>query len=228
MSFYSGTNAAAPPAAASPFGAQPTARPPMPAPPGMPMQGSPYGAYQVPPQQLWAQLGYMIEPTMIEVNRDLIKDSNDSARFAVGGGMLAMAQIISHLIDFRLTHFFGNYRIELHQVPGGEGAMFLKPAAEQPTEEGRRLHTLTDNDLTARIEEIKNAINANLLADADARIDLHARAAASAAQQGVMGSLLEEAAGTGKGGVLGAVGSMVGSGLRTAAGLPPAPKPPGV
>jgi len=104
--------------------------------------------------------------------------------------------------------------------------MFLKPAAEQPTDEGRRLQTLTENDLTAQIENIKGAINDNLLADADAKIDLHSEAARLAAQQGLLGGLLEDSAG-GKPGLVSGAAGIVGGVLRSAAGLPPAPKPPG-
>ena len=225
--FYNGNNAATTVAATTPFGAQPTtSRPPMPAPPGYP-QGSPYGGmYQVSPQQLWAQLGFMGEPTLVEIIRDINKAGNDSARFAVGGGFLALSQIIQQVMDYRLTQFFTNFRIELHQMPDGSGAMFLKPAAEQPTDEGRRLQTLTENDLTAQIENIKGAINSNLLAEADAKIDLHSEAARLAAQQGLLGGLLEDSAG-GKPGLVSGAAGIVGGVLRSAAGLPPAPKPPG-
>ena len=94
--FYNGNNAATTVAATTPFGAQPTtSRPPMPAPPGYP-QGSPYGGmYQVSPQQLWAQLGFMGEPTLVEIIRDLNKAGNDSARFAVGGSSLPFPKSFS-------------------------------------------------------------------------------------------------------------------------------------
>lgn len=226
--FYHGNNAAATTAAATPFAAQPTnSRQPMPAPPVYGQQGSPYGqVYQVSPQQLWAQLGFRGEPTLVEIFKDLNQASNDSARFAVGGGFLALAQIVQQVMDYRLTQFFTNFRIELHQVDDGTGAMFLKPAAEQPTDEGRRLQTLTENDLTAQIENIKGAISNNLLAEADAKIDLHAEASRLAAQQGLLGGLLEESTAK-QGGIVSATAGVVGGVLRSAAGLPPAPKPPG-
>ena len=225
--FYTGNNAAATAAATTPFAPQPTSRQPMPAPPGYGQQASPYGqVYQVSPQQLWAQLGFRGEPTLVEIFKDLNQASNDSARFAVGGGFLALAQIVQQVMDYRLTQFFTNFRIELHQVDDGSGAMFLKPAAEQPTEEGRRLQVLTDNDLTAQIENIKGAISNNLLAEADAKIDLHAEASRLAAQQGIIGGLLEETTGK-QGGIVSATAGVVGGVLRSAAGLPPAPRPPG-
>ncbi len=234
--FYEANQVGKSAAVGAPMFTQTPQRPPVPtAPPaGYAPGASPYGAYQVTPGQLWSSIrtddvpmGYQAEPTMVEVVRDLVKASNDSARFAVGGGFVALSQIVQETIDFRLTQFFTNFRIEIHQVEGGSGAMFLKPAAEQPTEEGKRLQTLTNSDLSAKIEEIKSAINDNLLAGADSTISLHAQAAALATQQGIVGGLLQEAATNGRGGIVSGAASVVGGVLRSAAGLPPAPKPPG-
>lgn len=200
--------------------------PPMGMPPGF--GANPYAAYQPTPQALWMQLGYQTEPSLVDLLKDfVVKGSADSARFAVDGGFFAQMAIMEILLDYRLKEFFTNFRLEIHQDLNQEGAMFIKPAPEQPTDEGKRLATLTQNDLTAKVEELKGAIKDNLLAEQDQRIDLHVEAARLAAQQGLMGSLLEEAAGGQKGGIVSATASVVGGALRSAAGLPPAPRPPG-
>ena len=209
--------------------------PPVPTGAPMGMQGmqpmgqqNPYGMYQPTPQALWAQLGYQTEPSLVELIRDLVvQNSLDSARFAVEGGFFADIAIMEQLIDYRLKEFFTNFRLEIHQDATQEGAMFIKPAPEQPTDEGKRLATLTQSDLTAKVEEIKAAIRDNLLQTADQKIELHIQASALATQQGFMGSLLAEDANGQRGGILSATAGVAGGILRSAAGLPPAPKPPG-
>ena len=231
MSFYNPN----PPAqntnlnAGNPFGKAPPAPSAPPMNMGQQAYANPYGMYQPTPQALWAQLGYQTEPSLVELIRDLVvQNSLDSARFSVDGGFFANMAIMESLIDYRLKEFFTNFRLEIHQDVTQEGAMFIKPAPEQPTEEGKRLATLTQSDLTAKVEEIKSAIKDNLLATADQKIELHVQAAALATQQGFVGSLLEDAAGNKQGGIVSATAGVVGGVLRSAAGLPPAPKPPGV
>ncbi len=230
MSFYNPTPTAQTPNSntGNPFAKAPPvpSAPPMGMPPGY--GANPYAAYQPTPQALWMQLGYQTEPSLVELMKDfVVKGSLDSARFAVDGGFFAQMAIMEILLDYRLKEFFTNFRLEIHQDLAQEGAMFIKPAPEQPTDEGKRLATLTQNDLTAKVEEIKTAIKDNLLAEQDARIDLHVQAAALASQQGFVGSLLEDAAGNKQGGIVSATAGVVGGVLRSAAGLPPAPRPPG-
>jgi hypothetical protein len=214
-------------AATGPFAANGRAAAPAPSPPPQtPYPGGrdPYGYQQVSPMDIWRQLGYMGEPTLVDLLSDFSDRHHDTAQYMVDGGLFVQVSIMQELIDWRLTQFFNNYRLEIHQ---DDACMFIKPAPEQPTDEGKRLQTLTQAELQSKIDEIKAAVKANLL-DTDAQfLQQHKLAATLAQQQGVMGGIIEGMTDEKGGGILNTITSTAVGGLRMAAGLPAAPRPPG-
>lgn len=193
-------------------------------------QGIPQGYGQPPhPMQFYSRLGYGAEPTMIDIIADLLNESNSPMRFWTQGGLQALTDVNRALMLQTLTHFFKNCRVNVVQ---DETGMFLQIASEQGTEEGKRIQTLTENDVGSEISKIAQFAKEAVLDVSDSKIKLHRDAAAAAAQTGAMGAMAEAFMGDEAqqgGGVMSAVGGAVGAGLRGIVGLPPANRgaPPG-
>ena len=228
------SNGAAAPAASGAYfqAAAPAPTPPPFNPYQQQQQGFQAGYGQPPhPMQFYSRMGYQQEPTMVEIISDLLRDSNSPMRFWTQGGLQALTSVNKESLLQTLSHFFKNVRVNVVQDDTG---MFLQIAAEQGTEEGKRIQTLTDNDISAKVQEIAALAKEKVLDAADMNLKLHREASQAAAANGAMGAMMEGLIGeeaTKSGGVMSAVGGAVGSGLRAVVGLPPANRgnpPPGV
>lgn len=173
------------------------------------------------PSMYWQQLGYMgIEPTLVDVLADLIRDNEDSATFFAGGGFDAISQIIAETIDNRLKEFFVG--MVLVQAKGDEGQT-ITYSIEKSSDESKAIANKSKVELTAAIQSISTAVKEQLIAPQQNTSALHRQAAAAQASQGVIGGMLAESMGQPNG--LGQkAGSAVGGILRSTLGLPPAPQ----
>jgi len=222
------------------FGAQPTptntgyafnggtnsAASPPPIPAGNPFnqqQQYQQGGYNMAqPSMYWQQLGYMgIEPTIIDVIADLIRDNEDSATFFAGGGFEAISQIISETIDNRLKEFFVG--MVLVQTKGDEGQS-ITYSVEKSSDESKAIATKSKAELTAAIQGISTSVKEQLLAPRQNTSALHRQAASAQASQGMIGGMLAESM-VQPNGLGQKAGSAVGGILRSTLGLPPAPQP---
>ena len=158
------------------------------------VHGNPYAMpQQVTPEMLYWELGYMGEPNLTELLNDLLASHNDTARFlSQQKGLGALAELFSVILDYKLTNFFENYRINI--VEDAEGT-FLKPAADQGSVEGQRLKQVNDTSVGSTIQAIGEKMTMDILAQGDDRIAKHKQAAGLAASQTGLASLLEAAAG---------------------------------
>jgi len=188
-SFYSTTPTA--PVAASAATAMPTAMASMPA---ANTTSNPYAMpQQVTPEMLYWELGYMGEPNFTDLLADILSSHNDTARFfSQQKGLGAMAELFSIILDYKLSSFFENYRINI--VEDAEGT-FLKPAADQISVEGQRLKQVNDTSVASTIQAIGEKMTADIVAIGDGRIAKHKQAAGLAASQLGLAGLLERAAG---------------------------------
>ena len=174
------------------------------------------------PSMYWQQLGYMgVEPTIVDVLADLIRDNEDSATFFAEGGFEALSQIIAETIDNRLKEFFVG--MVLVQTKGDDGKISITYSIEHSSEESKAIASKSKVDLTAAIQGISKAVKEQLLAPRLNTSALHRQAAAAQASQGMIGGMLAESMSQPNG--LGQkAGSAVGGILRSTLGLPPAPQ----
>jgi len=164
--------------------------------PYQPQQPSPSG-YSGDPRSgaatatmIYQQLGYWDgNPTEIDIFSDIIRAASPVGRFLAGEhGFPAFAQFFSSLLDYKLVNFFKEFRMGV--VQDEAGAMFLQPLPEQPTDEGKRLQTVTMADVAADITAISEQLKDTLIAQADDLLAKHRQAAQMiAAQSGLDGIL---------------------------------------
>mgnify|MGYP001184455818 CR=1 FL=1 len=185
---------------------------------------------------IYQRLGYWDgQPTEIDIISDIIKSSTPVSRFlASEQGFPALAQFLSVLIDYKLVSFFKEYKLGMVQDDSGQ--MFLQPLAEQPTDRGKELSTMTMAEVSTSMTAISEQLRNTLIAQADALLADHRQAAGLIAAQGGMEGIVAELTDGGgrKGGMLSAVvGGVTNTALR-AVGVPVAPAshqpppPPGV
>jgi len=208
---------------------------PVPAPAPAPVHGGfpqPGGANPyLTPDQLWMALGYYQQPTEVDIDADLLSNSNPVATFlSEQQGMLILAQLISTVIDHRLKEFFESYMIMLMEAEDGSG-MFLKPKIEQVSEEGIRLKNISSASVQAELSGLSQHLHTTVVAPGQQVISTHKQAAGLAASQlGIEGLLGEAMGGDGNDGP-GALARLANLGLHVGTGglvprLPTAPMQP--
>ncbi len=148
------------------------------------------------PDQLYQQLGYYTVPTEVDIDADLLSNSNPVASFlSEQQGLVVLAHLISTVVDHRLKEFFENYMIMLMQAEDGSG-MFLKPSIEQTSEEGARIKGLTETTVQAEIGALSDHLKTSFVDPGKAIINTHKQAASLAAQSMGIADLLADATGT--------------------------------
>jgi hypothetical protein len=199
---------------------------------------NPYGQQaQITPEVIYWGMGYMGEPTLVDIIADLVASQNDTARFfSEQKGLLAFAEVMGILLDVKLSNFFEHFRINFMEDDDG---MFLKPAAEQSSTEGQRLKQLQNTAVATTIQNIGDQMVQGILSTGEQqfsneRIAKHRQAANLAAQQTGLASLLDEFTGPDDPMKPGIIPTVINTGLR-AVGVPVAPlvpsyppPPPGV
>ncbi len=216
---YLNTTAPAAAAAAPTYAtAAPVAAPAPQAQWGAPPQAGGANPY-LTPDQLWMALGYYTQPTEVDIDSDLLSSSNPMAVFLTEQqGMLIMAQLISTVVDHRLKEFFESYMIMLMEAEDGSG-MFLKPRAEQLTEEGVRLKALSAASVQAELTGLSQHLHTSVVTPGQQIISTHKQAASLAAQQlGIDGLLSEAMGGADDAGGPGALARLANLGLHVGSG----------
>ena len=205
-------------------------------------QGAPVNGYGANPQMgaataamIYQRMGYWDgNPTEIDIFSDIIRAASPMGRFlASEQGFPALAQFFSTLIDYKLVSFFKEYKLGMVQDENGQ--MFLQPLAEQPSERGKELHTMTMAEVSTTMSAISEQLKSTLLAQADELLSNHRQAAQMrAAQQGLDGIIADAVDGNGgRGGALSSIISGVTNTAMRSVGIPvpPAatgpPPPPG-
>jgi len=191
-----------------------------------PQQQPGYPQYATNPQMgaasaamIYQQMGYWDgNPTEIDIISDIIKASAPVSRFlAAEQGLPALATFLSVLLDYKLVNFFKDFKIGV--VQGEDGQMFLQPVAEQPTDKGKELSTMTMAEVQTSMTSISETLKSTLIANADQQLANHRQAAGLKAQQmGVEGVISDALDGgkSGKPGILATTLNLVGR----SAGLP--------
>ncbi len=157
---------------------------------GMPQAGNPY----LTPDMLYQQLGYYNPPTEVDIDIDLLNNTNEMATFlAEEGGLSVLASLVSVVVDHRLKNFFESFTIGLNEAEDGSG-LFLKPRSEQISEEGVRIKGLTPTTVQAELSAIGNHLKTNLVEPGRSVLNTHRQAATLAASSSFL-SALETAAG---------------------------------
>lgn len=183
---------------------------------------------------IYQRLGYWDgQPTEIDIISDIVKSATPVGRFlATEQGLPAMAQFLSVLLDYKLVNFFKDFKLGMVQDEA-TGAMYLQPLAEQPTDRGKELQTMTMAEVSTAMSSISEQLKHTMIAQADELLSNHRQAAQLMAQQSGVDDVLSAVSGKQKGGIIGAVvGGVANTGLR-ALGMPvPAvnsmpPPPPG-
>jgi len=181
---------------------------------------------------IYQSMGYQGQPTEIDIISDLVKNQAPVARFLVSEqGFPALATFLGVFLDYKLVQFFKNYRIGVVQDESS-GQMYLQPMPEQPTEQGKELHTMTIAEVQSSIASISDMLRSNLIARADEVVSKHKQAANALAQGSMVEGMMAEAVSSNKGAIAGAASGALNLGLR-ALGVPvPAasaspPPPPG-
>tara|TARA_B100002019_G_C21252051_1_gene591687 strand:+ start:404 stop:1129 length:726 start_codon:yes stop_codon:yes gene_type:complete len=183
----------APATATSGYGVAPAAPAAAPAAAAAPMQmqtGNPY----LTPDMLYQQLGYYNPPTEVDIDIDLLNNTNEMATFlAEEGGLSVLASLVSVVVDHRLKNFFESFTIGLMEAEDGSG-LFLKPRTEQISEEGARIKGLTPTTVQAELSAIGNHLKVSLVDPGRSVLNTHRQAATLAASSSFL-SALETAAG---------------------------------
>ncbi len=177
-------------------------------------------------------LGYYQQPTEVDIDADLLSNSNPVATFlSEQQGMLILAQLISTVIDHRLKEFFESYMIMLMEAEDGSG-MFLKPKIEQVSEEGIRLKNISSASVQAELSGLAQHLHTTVVAPGQQVISTHKQAAGLAASQLGIEGLLGEAMGGDSNDGPGALARLANLGLHVGSGgiiprLPATPMQPG-
>lgn len=169
---------------------------------------------------IYQRLGYWDgQPTEIDVISDIIKASTPVSRFLSSEqGLPALAQFLSVLIDYKLVNFFKEYKIGMVQDEA-TGSMYLQPLAEQPTDRGKELHTMTMAEVSTTMSGISEQLRATLIAQADELLSSHRQAAGLLAQATGVEGVIADALDGGKSGKPGLLTTVLNTAGR-AAGLP--------
>jgi len=184
---------------------------------------------------IYQRLGYWDgQPTEIDIISDIVKSATPVGRFlATEQGLPAIAQFFSVLLDYKLVNFFKEFKLGMVQDEAS-GAMYLQPLAEQPTDRGKELQTMTMAEVSTAMSSISEQLKHTMIAQADDLLSNHRQAAQLMAQQSGVDDVISAVTGNKqKQGIIGAVvGGVANTGLR-ALGMPvPAvnsmpPPPPG-
>lgn len=173
---------------------------------------------------IYQRMGYWDgNPTEIDIFADILKASSPVSRFlASEQGFPALAQFFSVLIDYKLVSFFKEFKLGMVQDEA-TGSMYLQPLPEQPTDEGKRLATMTIAEVSTAMSSISEQLKNTLIAQADELLANHKQAAQmKASQTGIEGILSDAADGNSQGMISKVAGGVLNTGLR-AFGVPVAP-----
>nr|BAR34909.1 hypothetical protein [uncultured Mediterranean phage uvMED] len=214
---YQQTVSPTPAPAASGYGiatAPAVAAPAMPqAPMGMPQGGNPY----LTPDMLYQQLGYFTPPTEVDIDIDLLHNTNEMATFlSEEGGLSVLASLVSVVVDHRLKNFFESFTIGLNEAEDGSG-LFLKPRSEQVSEEGSRIKGLTPTTVQAELSAMGMQLKRDLVDPGRSVMNTHRQAASLAANSSFL-SALETAAGGDSAGGSGVLSNVMNWGLHVGTG----------